>query len=145
MERKIKLDERIILLVHYLNKVYGRTFMQKFFFLEKMDLTKEAIPRYTKYHYGPFSMDVVNEINILVISKLLKENMKNFKGHEGHYYELTEQGELKAEEIIKKSPQDELKEFEKFCLKYKGYKPSELLKLVYVKYPDWTVKSKLVN
>lgn len=145
MEKRNNLEERILLLIHYLGKVYGRTFLQKFFFLVNQELVKDSRPRYIKYHYGPFSMDVVNDTNNLIASNIIQEKTKKFKQNKGHYYVLTDEGEQRVKTIIKESNSRELKKFKKFCLKYKGHTPSELLKIVYIKYPEWTANSKLVN
>ena len=141
MEYKNELRNKTILLIYYLNKVYGRTFLQKFFFLLKNEQERDMKVRFTKYHYGPFSMDIVNITNQLIIEGKVIEKGLKCKKSEGHYYELSENGEKEAKKIESKTNIHELKEFKMFCEKYKNYSPTELLKLVYIKYPEWTMKS----
>jgi len=147
MNKKENVSDYITLLISKNgNKIYGRTYLQKFFFLLKKELMPNIDLTYTKYHYGPFSMDVVNNANSLIVEEIIKEKSKKFKNSgEGHFYELTDKGMSKAKEIEKVMDRRKLEKFEKFCEKYKDYTPSELLKLVYLKYPGWTVNSKLVH
>jgi hypothetical protein len=88
---------------------------------------------------------LAEEVSTLRGLKFLKENSKNFKGNIGHYYELTAEGKGEAKKIIIKMDKKDLESFKQFCRKYNEYTPSELLKLVYIKYPEWTVNSKLLQ
>jgi hypothetical protein len=47
------LRDLIILLPYFCgDKIYGRTFLQKFFFLIKKELKPDLEINYSKYHYG---------------------------------------------------------------------------------------------
>lgn len=147
MNKNLNVTDYIMLLIsNNGNKIYGRTYLQKFFFLLKKEFLPEIDLTYTKYHYGPFSMDVVNNANFLVNDNIIIEKSEKFKhGQEGHFYELTEKGIKKVEEIEKRADKKQLEKFKEFCKKYEDYTPSELLKLVYLKYPEWAINSKLMH
>ena len=146
MNQSKEISDYIVLLIsNHGNRLYGRTYLQKFFFLLKKEFIPEMNLIYTKYLYGPFSIDLVNKTNSLIASEIITEKSKKFKNSEGHFYELTEKGIEKVKKIEIKLGGKEIEKFKKLCMKYRDYTPSELLKLVYKKYPEWAANSKLLQ
>jgi uncharacterized protein YwgA len=142
MKEDSRLNELILLAINYVGRVYGRTYMQKLFFLIENELFRDMDLNYIKYHYGPFSRDLAKHVEELKTKGFMKEIINISNGHEGHCYELTKKGQLQIQKIINKSDSKRLQEF---CDKFKQYTPSELLRYVYSKYPEWTTNSVLNN
>ncbi|MBT3304412.1 DUF4065 domain-containing protein [Candidatus Woesearchaeota archaeon] len=144
MNKTLKINELIILVVGFIGCVYGRTFIQKLFFLIENELFKDMDLNYIKYHYGPYSTELRDAVEALKRKELIKDVCIIMDGHVGHCYELTEKGKHKFTSLDTKTSRVASK-LNSFCDRYKEYKPSELLRLVYSKYPLWTVNSVLVN
>ena len=142
MKRGKKLDESILLVVNFLVCVYGRTYIQKLFFLIENELFKNMDLNYVKYHYGPFSRDLAVQVENLKDKGLIEEKISVSRGHKGHCYKLTKKGKLQAKQLLKTTNS---KKLNVFCKRFKNYTPSELLRFVYSKYPEWTTNSLINN
>ena len=145
MKKDYEVNNLILLVIDFIGCVYGGTFIQKLFFLIENELFTDLDLNYIKYHYGPFSRDLRNDVDELVEQGLIRESINISHGHEGHCYELTAKGKNEIQSITDSIDKKKVKELQEFCSQYINYKPSELLRLVYSKYPDWTENSVLVN
>ncbi|MFC1697111.1 hypothetical protein ACFL1H_02160 [Nanoarchaeota archaeon] len=138
-------NEKILLLViKTLGKIPGRTYLQKLFFL----IERELFPKldlnlnYIKYHYGPFSKNLQVMVDSLKKKHMISEVNISSGEHATHFYLLTTDGKDKVEIIAEKEPKI-TKEIKSFCDRFQNHSPSELLRFVYARYPDWTVNSVL--
>ena len=130
--------------MHFIGCIYGRTYFQKLFFLIENELFKNLKFDFIKYHYGPFSRELNNLINNMVAEGIIEEHINVTKGMNiGHSYELTPDAEHILKKILINYDGNRIQKLKKFCEVYKHYTPSELLKLVYLKYPEWTKNSLL--
>lgn len=144
MNKQNNINDLIILVVGIVGCVYGRTYMQKLFFLIEKELFNRIDLNYVKYHYGPYSRLLRDGIQLMISDGFIKESISISDGHEGHCYELTTKGK-KHFDNLKITEINSASKLSSFCNKYKHYSPSEILRLVYSKYPSWTVNSVLVN
>jgi uncharacterized protein YwgA len=144
MNKTSNLNELILLVVGFIGVVYGRTYMQKIFFLIEKELLTDIDLNFIKYHYGPYSRFLRDSIEDLKNRDLIKDEISFNDGHVGHCFKLTKKGQLV---FIKLKNKDDLtiKKLYSFCDRFNEYTPSELLRFVYSKYPDWTTNSLLVN
>ena len=143
MDDSKKINGLILLVIHSLGIVQGRTYLQKIFFLIEKRLDLGVDLNYIKYHYGPFSRELMDYVNNLSEKGLLEEKTLNLGGpYETHTFELTKKGKIAAEKIGKNS-NIQRKKIEEFCDKFRSHSPSELLRFVYDKYPQWTTNSVL--
>jgi len=127
-------------------KIYGKTFLQKFFFLLQHEQIPDLKFNYIKYLYGPYSEDLNNLTKEFIKLNLMNESIgltrsANFL----HVYSLTKDGELEAEKIKILIDEKLLIKIESFCSKFKELTPSQILKYVYEKYPEWTENSVLAH
>jgi uncharacterized protein YwgA len=119
-----------------LNKIYGRTYLQKIFFLIENELFTDLDFNYIKYNYGPFSKDLHLSVNELIKKGLVEERTIYSGEHETHLFELTKKGKIYADQISQQN-KNKYKKIDKFCDKFRNHSPSELLRYVYSNYPSW--------
>jgi len=143
MKKIDEIDEVILLVLYFIKCIYGRTYLQKFFFLMDREKKINYDLNFIKYHYGPFSRELRDRLKFLVKEKLIKESINITQGNIGHCYQLTDSSKIHIKDIIKNKNKKFVKELETFCRKYEHYSPSELLRLVYSKYPEWAINSVL--
>ena len=141
MNKNDNINNLILLAINFIGRVYGRTFIQKLFFLIENELLTDLDLNYIKYHYGPFSRDLRDSLNILVEQNLVSVSINMSNGNIGYCYQLTPKGEEALKNIKTSMDEKTFKKLQDFCSEYKRYSPSELLRLVYSKYPEWTVNS----
>ena len=103
----MKLDESIILTIHYTDKqmIAGRTLLQKtlYFLNEKLDLGIE----FAAHYYGPYSASVTDTISSLCASDIITEAVETFEPFKfgvtsesrRYTYQLTSTGQTIAKSI----------------------------------------------
>lgn len=143
--RELDKKEKLLLYVlYFVGAVYGRTYIQKLFFLIEKELFRDTNFNFIKYHYGPFSRELNDMLSQLVTERFVIEKLNVTKGlNIGHNYRLSSTTKTLVENFINKEDKDKIEILKEFCEKYKNYTPSEILKLVYLKYPEWTINSLL--
>lgn len=131
--------------------VYGRTRIMKAMFLVQRKLEEEFNDNagfdFKAYKYGPFDQQVYEALEDLELKKLITktEPQNHSSPQDEPKYELTEKGEMKAEELYE--PLDARK---KDLLKWVKYQQANrplgsLLSYVYRKYPDMTTESEIAD
>lgn len=146
MRKFSKKEELILFVLYFIKCIYGRTYFQKLFFLIQNELLEDLDFGYIKYHYGPFSEELNKLINGLVREGLVQESISVSKQKNVvHCYRLSKRFSKEVEKIIRGINKNELEKLKKFCDEYDNYTPSELLKYVYLNYPEWTINSLLNN
>lgn len=134
-------------------------------FEDYSDIIKEYT--YKPYDFGPYSEGVYDNIEALKSMNLLEvreEKFENFKevvdgmiykyNEDEEYlpkqktveiYKLNDRGKKVAEHLEKTLTSNEKRNIEGIKDRYNEMSLKELLQYVYTKYPDSTVKSKIVN
>lgn len=122
------------------NKVEGRTRLQKLVFLAQAQTEDDSEPfDFRAYDYGPFSADILHELDDLKSESLVEEEVTRLPKGKKYTYTLTEEGKQKAENVELNSSlpiEDVVKQFNSMPI-------SRLLEHVYNKFPSYTVNSKL--
>jgi len=145
MKLSENINDMILVVIDTLGYIYGRTYIQKLFFLIENELFKNINLNYIKYRYGPFSRTLRNEIENLNRTNLLNESTNTFNGHEGHCFQLSFKGKNEVKKIKQKYLDSEIMKLIEFCRKFQNYSPSDILRYVYAEYPQWTENSVLNN
>jgi|SRR3989338_1893286 len=140
------MDEKqnIILSVLYLlEKIWGRTYLQKFLYLLNREVFNEKLFDYEPYKYGPFCSDINEDLADLENEGLIEEIPELTRGLETAYtYSLTEKGKSITEDIFNKKLNASMRsKLIEYTNKFRHYTPTELLKYVYEKYPEVTENS----
>lgn len=137
---KIKFQEDIILIVfHFMDTIYGKTFIQKFFFLLQNELLPNLGFDFIPYHYGPYSEQLKDIITILKEKKLVSESMEltntlNFCST----FKLSNSGKEYIKQKLKTINPELVSDINSFVSKFEEMTPSEILRYVYEHYPTWT-------
>lgn len=125
--------------------VKGITRLQKLIFLVEQELLNED--DYYKFRagqYGPFSRGLYDDIDDLVESRFIDEEIERTPVGERKTYTLTEKGQRAVTNALQ---HDEVgfdpKELAKKIESYEGEGLRDLLKYVYSKYPEMARNSKL--
>ena len=123
-----KIKALILWVINSIGIVHGRTYLQKIFFLIEKEVGLGIDLNYIKYHYGPFSRELMNYVNEMGEKGLLEEKTLNSGDpYETHTFELTKRGEIEAKKTGKIS-NAQRKKIEEFCGKFRSHSPSELLR-----------------
>jgi len=134
----------LLAILDTLGMVYGRTYLQKLLFIIRKEL--QIGFDYEEYHYGPFSRELNNCINALVKGGLIEESVMQTKANDCYVYRLTDSGKEAARKTPNKNSDNfKKKEILEICERFRGFKPTDLLRYVYQKYPDWATKSKFTG
>ncbi|MFH1972647.1 MAG: hypothetical protein ABIJ18_04180 [archaeon] len=134
--------EIMLSVIYLLEKVWGRTYLQKFFYLLNREVFKGHLFSYDLYKYGPFSEQINTQLTELEIEGLVEEKALLTKGlHTAYTYKLTKKGQKYASNIFIKLPNKTRDELVNYTNKFKQYSPTELLRFVYEKYPEVTKNS----
>ena len=142
-----KKREMIVSVLYLLGKVWGRTFLQKFFYLLNRERYNQELFEYEFYKYGPFCDEINEELTDLEIEGDVDETAELTKGFNTSYtYELTKKGKESAQEIFNnKLSNEDRNNLIEYVNKFRDYTPTELLKYVYEKYPEVTENSEFEN
>lgn len=139
-----KKEQLIVYVLHVLECIYGRTFFQKLFFLMEKELFQEQKFCFIKYYYGPFSRELNDAVNKLVEENIIEETKVITRGmHVGHCFQLPQSVSDNINKVTSGLSATETRKIRAFCEIYAHYSPSELLRHVYLKYPEWTENSVL--
>ena len=135
-----KQKDLILLAFNDMQVIYGKTFIQKLFYIIKRQIKGLDIFEYYPYNYGPFSKELNQAINDLIEEGYIQEKRK------GKYflYQITDDG-MKAAKKQKTIRSVEKNNVLKICQHVKKFTPREILEYVYKKYPQTTIRSLLKN
>lgn len=121
------------------------SFMKEIFLLFKETLQEFDVPalspNFISYHYGPYSFDIdeawhdLEELGLVAIEGRRSSNKETFY--------LTRKGEAEAKEIYDSLPEDLKKELPGWRRGLDELGNDGILKDVYIKYPEYTDKSKI--
>lgn len=125
--------------------VSGRTRMQKLaFLLDEEELTDYPAYDFIKYDYGPFSKQLLEDLERLENHGLVRITEETtFGGHTRYDHQLTEQGENVVDQLLEEN--EEVREImdsaEKVIREYGTLSIRKLIETVYDKYPEYTENS----
>ncbi len=125
--------------------------LQKLMFLLQKEIIEErglqpSLEKYNfdAYNYGPFSDDLIDDIEFLKDLNLIEVSSEN----NTEVYRITEKGKKFLRNFLSKIPESQLKlikpfinELEKLKRKWNNVPLNKLLRYVYEKYPEYTEKS----
>jgi uncharacterized protein YwgA len=142
----------IILILHVLKSVRGRTRLIKLLFLlrREIGMRKGNYFRFEAGNYGPFSKEIIADVEELEkkgFISIKKETLKNeFSEDEKISYEfsLTTKGENLIQEALEDLPPDTLQKLQKLR-PFNDMPLLELLKYVYERYPEFIRNSVIVE
>jgi len=140
---KINFQEDVILIVfNFIGTIYGKTFIQKFFFLLQNELLTNLGLDYIPYHYGPYSNQLKEIINRLKEKKLVSESMELTKSlNFCSTFKLSNLGKQYIKRKLKTINPKLVSDINFFVSKFEDMIPSEILRYVYEHYPNWTCNS----
>jgi len=129
----------ILEMFNVFGSIHGRTFLQKIFYVLDKEEHVEAF-EYIPYHYGPYSKQLNNLVSCLVSEGMVEEKIIETDKSEYYLYKLTETGkqEIKRHSALISSFRPKISALH---TRFQDFKPIELLKYVYRKYPASTVMS----
>jgi len=159
MEEKNQQDEQLnnltaedaIFILMYANKeqfLSGKLMFVKQIFLLTKEIISSLFKEFYFYpsNYGPFSKILVTEIENLTDNRYIKViEQRNYYDHKVYDYILTDEGEKKAKLSFNKLSERTkdkitIKRREWDRLGYRG-----IIRLVYSKYPEYTIRSKILD
>lgn len=140
------MDLSLLLLYSSKKPVMGAiSFMKELFLLFKEKLKEYDIPalspEFIPYHYGPYSFDIVDawyeleDAGLIVIKGRRSSNKETFC--------LTEKGKAVAKQIFDSMPEDLKRDLPEWRRGLDELGTDGILKDVYIKYPQYTDKSKI--
>jgi len=123
------------------NEIYGRTYIQKMFFVFKEQLEIKFF-NYFNYKFGPFSQELNQAVSELADSGYVQERRIG----DYYMYSITEKGKRAAKKQTNLSyiQKNKIRQFCSYA-KERRWKSGDLLGYVYRKYPESTTKSILKN
>jgi len=118
--------------------IYGKTFIQKLFYIFKMQVPGLNLFEYIPYNYGPFSKELNQAVNELIEEEFIQEKRKG----DCFLYQITEEGrkEAKKQKCINAKEKNAVIQI---CKLVQSFTPRRILEYVYEKYPDTTINSLL--
>jgi uncharacterized protein YwgA len=127
------------------HKIEGRTRLQKLVFLvQKLwDQPSSEVFNFKPYDYGPFSADILHELDRMEEDGLVEEQVTRLPQGKKYTYTLTDQGEQRSEEISDASDGQVESVVQRVISQFDSMPISRLLEYVYNKFPSYTVNSKL--
>jgi uncharacterized protein YwgA len=131
-EDKLRDKAKILLLLNTIGEVIGRINFQKIVYLLQRNQKLFNYDFIWGYH-GPYSKDLILNIDILVMSELMEEDIKQENDREIYRYRLTSKGREISDEILNDDPQLKrlLKPFEKGKKQIKKIGFDDLIRYVY--------------
>ena len=130
----------LLSILYLLDRVWGRTYLQKLLFLLNTEVYKGRLFEFEEYKYGPFSIDINNAVTKLNEERLIDERAVGTKGSEVAYtYTLTKKGRRVANDIFERRlSASERRKLITYTNRFRRYSPTELLLYVYQEYPEYT-------
>jgi hypothetical protein len=128
--------------------VIGITSFMKQLFLTLMDFAQEnniptENPGFKGYKYGPYSERIEDVIISLIDSELIRTQGR--KGSNGEYFILTEDGIKAAEFSFNKLTNEQKEQLKEARLDWHQLGTDGLIKYVYIKYPEYTNESLILE
>jgi len=135
-----------LLILYIVNKIKGKTKLQKLVFLldKELKIIKDHKYNFIKYRYGPFSKELIQDIEILILAGFIniEEEIKEINGEEITIpiYTLTARGQKIAQKIYNNLTKHEKEKIEKLNY-YNKMTAKELTQYVHQKYPQYVLSS----
>jgi len=151
MLRKLR-GKWILLLLHFFKEIESRTRLMKILFLLKNEggFRKGNFHRFKPYIYGPFSKDIIFDLEELQDREFIELEYRQHPKHEfgkkaGIYiYRLTTKGESLVTELLEHVSPDTIRKIKKLK-RFNRMQLTRLLEYVYKHYPRYTTKSEIVE
>lgn len=149
------MDKRQALLLALLNAddegtISGRTRLQKLVFLaqeEFSDALDLSEYEFYPYHYGPFSKELLNDIEALERAGLVSERNVDLSRGEKYIYELEDDGKDELRQFLSTLPRSERQDIEERAklveTNFNDISVSRLLEYVYNQYESYAEESVL--
>jgi len=126
--RKMDKDLIVLAFLKY-GKIVGRKRFQKLIFLAKYKNGLEIPFNFIMYHYGPYSRDLQNTIDKLVLNGYIKEKITlDENGFKVYSYEITPTGIILVNLLLPKEFDNKIKDF---LTCYKNKSTNEIVKESY--------------
>lgn len=124
--------------------IVGRTKLQKLMFLIQNQVLGDTLYKkdhyiFEPYKFGPFSVEILDDIELLIDLKLIKKSDED----ENEIFEITEIGQEKLKTIRSNIPQKILDQIEEIKKQYGKLPIQKLLTYVYQRYPEYTINSEI--
>ena len=131
-ENELRDQAKILLLLNTIGEVVGRVNFQKIVYLLQRN-QKLFSYDFKWWYHGPYSKDLISDIDTLVMSDLVEEDIKEENDRETYRYRLSSKGREILDEILNDDPQLKslLKSFKEGEKQIKKIGPSDLVKYVY--------------
>ena len=133
------LDKILLYILYKLRKIrptIGRTRVVKLLYLS--DLISSARTgkkitniKYQYYFYGPYSNDIIEELDMLVDKKIIKDYTFHTNSGIAHDYRLNDEMEEKVKDDVQKVDERQREIIDEVIKKYDGMRLDKLLDLVY--------------
>lgn len=140
----------LLLYVNNRSEIIGRTRLEKLIFLIQKELIEkerlqisEDTYEFRPYRFGPFSEDVLDDVELLIGMNIIKR--VNKEGTD--VFKITEHGTRVIERLLseEKVPRFLLDKIGRIKKRYNDYPLNKLIKEVYQRYPDYTILSEVVR
>ena len=131
-ENKLRDQAKVLLLLDMIGEVVGRVNFQKVVYLLQRN-QKLFSYNFKWWFHGPYSKDLISDIDTLVMSELAEEDIKQENDREIYQYRLSSKGKEVLDEILNDDPQLKslLKPFEEGKQQIKKIGFNDLIKYVY--------------
>jgi uncharacterized protein YwgA len=120
----------ILELLARLGKIEGRTRLQKIVFLGQMELGLPKFFEFDKYYYGPYSWELTETLEDLILTGQVKEESESFRDFVTYIYSLTDFGLTEMEKAARYIPEEKIEILKKLS----EIPRSALIEYVYRKY-----------
>jgi len=129
----------VLKLLDLAGKIECKTKLQKLMFLAKVEEKVPLTYDFKKYHYGPFSFDLSDDLNALKQTDFINESMTVMGSSEGSamvksVFTLTEDGKKELEENKAKLSSEGVSALSITINKWNSSSLDKILKYVYSKY-----------
>lgn len=129
----------VLKLLEIAGKIDGKTKLQKLMFLAETERGAPTTYKFEKYHYGPFSFELSDDLDALAKTGFVSEEKNGYGSSDGNLmikctFSLTQDGkkELKENEAVLDA--NGIKIFEEVTKRWNNTPLDSILKYVYQKY-----------
>lgn len=142
--KKINLSDLIFILFYrYGGEIKGSTTLQKYIDIIRLDSDLEVDVEYKPYHYGDYSQQVSEIVQVFLDNKWLEKNeIQYLKEKKINIFNLTSKGNKIAQYLYKNLLNRELKAL-KILDKFEEEKQEDILAHSYFWYPSTATESKI--